>query len=140
MRGDLEPAGIEVGQVRTGKPCPPSPQLGFARGQRWEVRAHLRELERRGDLEVLWEQARDLGADHCVPYVRLRTLEQVRRRLVLRIGGLVIIGGGAFASFLAAVWDARQALALIAAGAFLLAGSVVFLVNVIGRALGIIRD
>src|ERR1051325_6179290 len=95
VRGDLEPAGIEVGQVRTGKPCPPSTQLGLARGQRWEDRGHLRELERRGDLEVLWEQARDLGADHCVPYVRLRTLEQVRRRLVLRIrGGPLHSGGG----------------------------------------------
>lgn len=86
-----------------------------ARGSYWQITAKVREMERRGDVRALWEHAYREGVERVIPYVRLRTLQEVRRRAALRLSlaagtGLVLVS-----TIATVVWQARHLL-LSAAG------------------------
>lgn len=115
---------------------PYAPEVGFARGPRWTLREELKKQERRGDIAVDWDSARESpqGSGYlAIPYLRLRSLAEVRRRARNRTGAAVGAAIGSAAGFLwvvagvlEALWDARTMLLGIA-GLFLLAGGVMLI-------------
>jgi hypothetical protein len=92
-----------------------------ARGPKWQLRANLQKQEARGDITVLWDQAQDRHGFSTIPYVRRRTLAQIRRRRAARGASYA---GSALLSLAGIGWalyDARHViaaalLALVAAG------------------------
>lgn len=82
-------------------------------------------MERRGEIMALREQASlSRGGVLTVPYIRLKSVEQVRRSRRLRrvLGAMLLLAVLAGAGWL--VWQARYAIALLTALA--LGGVVVF--------------
>lgn len=103
--------------------------FGVARGPYHELGAELAKQEARGDIEVFWSESRREGETHrAVPYVRLRSVEEVSRRSAERA---VMLGGMASGTAVAVgflVWEARWVLAcLIGGGGALLLAAMLFL-------------
>jgi hypothetical protein len=99
-------------------------RLSFAqapRTQRHMIRAEMRHQEKRGDVQVFWQECRYMGEQYVVPYVRVRSVEEVKRRLRVRIGAGVVLGGSALVSLVMALWEARWVLLCLAGGVLLLA-------------------
>lgn len=76
-------------------------------------------MERRGEIMALREQASlSRGGVLTVPYIRLKSVEQVRRSRRLRrvLGAMLLLAALAAAGWL--VWQARYVIALTAVLAF----------------------
>lgn len=104
----LYPGAIDVGRVR---------------GSRHTVKALVHRMEKRGEIVAVERFTREIRPGVLeIPYVRLKTVEQVRRIRRLKVGAF---GLGALATAYGAgwlVWESRFVIALFAAVA--LAGGV----------------
>lgn len=109
---ELYPGAIDVGRVR---------------GSRHTVKAEVRRMEKRGEIVAVERFARQVRPGVLeIPYVRLKTLEQVRRERQLKFGALVL--GGLTAAYGVGwlVWESRYALELLAL-ALLAGGALLYL-------------
>jgi hypothetical protein len=90
----------------------------YGHGPKYQMRDHLKKLEKRGDIACLWEAATEPKPGIIrVPYVKLRTAREVKRRAVSRV---LLAAGSALvvvSSLSAAVWHARHVLLMVAGSA-----------------------
>lgn len=87
------------------------------------VRSGLRARERRGELIPLWHMERfdrRTGVTR-IPYVRVKTIEQVRRERILRAASLAGLGLAVTGAAIWAMWQVRYLLGAAAGCAALLA-------------------
>lgn len=118
--------------VRRAPYMQPNLPFGVLRGPVYKMRERVAKLERTGQIRRLgpgvqyWESGQSLLA---VPYEPLRSLADVRRRTVLKASGVAVMGAGAAAALLAALWEARFVLMYMAGGLALTVLSVAWLVS-----------
>jgi hypothetical protein len=90
-----------------------------AHGPKWSLRADLQKQEKRGDIEVLWLEEREKFGYVTIPYVRKRSLTEVRRRRAARRASYA---GSALLSLAGIGWALYDARHVIAAAVLALAG------------------
>lgn len=100
---------------------------GIAEGPYHQITAEMRMREKRGEFFVAWNMASEPRRGlRRIPYLRLRSAREMRRRFLLRTAGWGVLGVSTLASSLAALWHARHVL-LTGLGALLAIGGIIAL-------------
>lgn len=107
---------------RIQKLYPGAVDVGRVTGTRHRVTAKVRTMEKRGEIIAVQRFAKEIRPGVLeIPYVRMKTREQIRRGQLVKGGALLLGGLGAAYGAGWLVWESRYALELLAGA--LLAGS-----------------
>lgn len=111
-------AGAEL-QVRPAymsrieKLYPGALDVGRITGTRHLVTAKVRAMQKSGEIIAVQRFAKEIRPGVLeIPYVRMKTREQVRRAQAIKIGGLALGGLGAAYGFGWLVWQSRYVIGL----------------------------
>lgn len=89
---------------------PRNVQRSYLEGPNYRTQALARQMERRGEIQVLWDEIYEVHRQPgrvVVPYVRLVSREAVARARRAVALGWVLIGGLGVLTLLAALWEMR---------------------------------
>lgn len=120
---DVRPAYLS----RIQKLYPGAVDVGRITGTRHLVKNQVRTMEKRGEIIAMQRFAKEIRPGVLeIPYVRMKTREQVRRGQMVKGGALLLASLGVTYGAGWLVWESRYVLALLA-GALLAGAGVLYL-------------